>query len=403
MTGTSSNTSRLFLLNLLCAIGFGLVAMTICLPSMPSWSEVFSTNQANVQLSFSSFIIAFGLTQVIYGPLSDRYGRRRLLAFGFALASVGSIIAAMAPDLVSLTFARFLQGAGAGAGMVLGRALVQDHFSGSDRARVMAYVGMAMGLCAPLATVIGGQVHVYFGWRANFWLIGVLAATLMITTWIGLPIDAKARATENHWFRDMLNAYGQLIRVPAFVAFTGVVALSTGPFYVFLAGTPNVLANYGVGPSEVGFFIMVVPFSYIAGNFFTSLLIKRFDETELMFIGQCLGLFSVCLVLALALAEVRSPFAVAGPLILLGLGQGLLMPTALAGTVNVVPALAGAAAGIAGLLQQLSGAFGGYAIGFFDNETAVEMALFMIVFILAAFASQLWLRRIQTDPGHNGT
>ena len=79
------------------------------------------------------------------------------------------------------------------------------------------------------------------------------------------------------------------------------------------------------------------------------------------------------------------------------------MPTALAGTVNVVPALAGAAAGIAGLLQQLSGAFGGYAIGFFDNETAVEMALFMIVFILAAFASQLWLRRIQTDPGHNGT
>lgn len=362
---------------------------------MPSWSEVFSTSQANVQLSFSSFVVAFGLTQVIYGPLSDRYGRRRLLVFGFALAGAGSIAAAMAPSLVALTFARFLQGAGAGAGMVLGRALVQDFFSGSDRARVMAYVGMAMGLCAPLATVIGGQVHVHFGWRANFWLIGALAVVLMVTTWFGLPSDARPRSTETHWLRDMLSAYGRLMQVPAFVAFTGVVALSTGPFYVFLAGTPSVLANYGVGPSEVGFFIMVVPLAYIVGNFLTSRLIKRFGETELMFIGQCLGLLSVCIVLALALGEVRSPFAVAGPLILLGLGQGLLMPTALAGTVSVVPALAGAAAGVAGLAQQLSGAFGGYAIGFFENDTAVEMALFMIVFILAAFACQYWLRRVQ--------
>ena len=390
--------SALLLTNLLCAIGFGLVAMTICLPSMPSWTEVFSTGQANVQLSFSSYILAFGLAQVIYGPLSDRYGRRRLLLFGFALAGVGSIAAAMAPNLAALTFARFLQGAGTGAGMVLGRALVQDFFSGSDRARVMAYVGMAMGLCAPLATVIGGQVHVYFGWRANFWLIGALAVVLIITTWFGLPADARQHAPATHWLRDMLSAYGRLIRVPAFVGFAGVVALSTGPFYIFLAGTPSVLANYGVGPSEVGFFIMVVPLSYIVGNFLTSRLIRRFSESELMFIGQDLGLFSVCLVLVLALSGVHSPFAVAGPLILLGLGQGLLMPTSLAGTVSVVPALAGAAAGIAGLGQQLSGAFGGYAIGLFKNDSAVEMALLMIVFILAAFACQLWLRRVQSRP-----
>ncbi len=376
--------------------------MTICLPSMPSWSEVFSTSQANVQLSFSSFVVAFGLTQVIYGPLSDRYGRRRLLVFGFALAGVGSIVAAMAPSLAALTFARFVQGAGAGAGMVLGRALVQDFFSGSDRARVMAYVGMAMGVCAPLATVIGGQVHVQLGWRANFWLIGGLATVLMLTTWFGLPTDARARATESHWLREMLSIYRRLAQVPAFIAFTGVVAMSTGPFYVFLAGTPIVLANYGVGPSEVGFFIMVMPLSYIAGNFLTSRLLKRFGETELMFIGQCLGLFSVCLVLGLALSGVHSPFAVAGPMMLLGLGQGLLMPTALAGTVSVVPVLAGSAAGIAGLSQQMFGAFGGYAIGLFDNNTAVEMALFMIAFILVAFASQIWLRRIQSTPGSAG-
>lgn len=388
--------SRFSLVNLLCAIGFGLVVMTICLPSMPSWRGVFNASQASVQLSFSSFVLAFGVAQVIYGPLSDNYGRRRLLMFGFVLAALGSVAAAFASTLPALTVARFIQGAGAGAGMVLGRALVQDNFTGADKARVMAYIGMAMGMCAPVATVVGGQLHVYFGWRANFVLSAVLACVLLLTTWSGLPPDAHSSATRSHWFRDMMNAYGQLLRVPTFIAYSGIVALSTGTFYLYLAGAPSVLANYGVGPSAVGFFIMFVPVSYIAGNFLTSRLVKRFGESNLMFVGQCLGITGITLVLALALWGVRTPFAVAGPLLILGLGQGLLMPSALAGTVSVIPAVAGAAAGVAGLAQQLSGAFGGYAIGFFKHDSAVDLAVLMLLFMVAAFASQLWLRRLQS-------
>ena len=112
---------RFVLINLLCAIGFGLVAMTICLPSMPQWTELFDVAQANVQLTFSVFVVAFGVTQIIYGPLSDRYGRRRPLQFGFALAALGSLAGAMASDLTALTLARLLPGARAGAGLVRGR------------------------------------------------------------------------------------------------------------------------------------------------------------------------------------------------------------------------------------------------------------------------------------------
>lgn len=385
------------LANLLCAIGFGLVAMTICIPSMPQWSDEFAATQAQVQFTFSSFLIAFGVAQIIYGPLSDRYGRRRLLILGFALAAVGSVAAALATNLSLLTIARFIQGTGSAAGMVLGRAMVQDYFSGADRSRVMAYVGMAMGLCAPVATVIGGQLHVLFGWRANFILIAFVAVASIVATLCILPSDRPSSNSTNNWLRDIVDAYSELGRIPIYLVYVAILSLSTGTFYLYLAGAPSVLENFGVGPAEVGFFIMFVPLSYIAGSFLTSRIIKRFSDAQLMLMGHCVSLTGISIVLALALLDVRSPFAVATPLILLGIGQGLLMPSALSGTVSVLPVLAGAAAGAAGLVQQLCGAFAGYTVGLFDHRGADKLALLMLAFMVSAFAMQLLLRRLQLN------
>jgi DHA1 family bicyclomycin/chloramphenicol resistance-like MFS transporter len=382
------------MVNLLCGIGFGLVAMTICLPSMPQWRGDFGASLASVQLTFSSFIIAFGVAQVIYGPLSDRYGRRRLLLLGLIITTLGSLAASIAPNLLTLTIARFVQGAGAAAGMVLGRAMVQDYYSGSDRSRVMAFIGMVMGMCAPIATVVGGQVHVHLGWRANFVLIALISVLLFITTSFSVPVDKRREPVESHWLREMLDSYAHLIKVREFLAYVGILALSTGTFYVYLAGAPSVMAIYGVGPATIGFYIMVVPLSYIAGSYLTSHLIKSYGDAELMLIGHLVGLSGIGIVLGLALIDVRSPLAVAVPLVLLGIGQGLLMPSTLAGTISVVPALAGAAAGVAGLAQQLAGAVGGYAIGLFHHDGAMNLALLMLLFMASAFLCQLLLRRV---------
>ena len=153
--------------NLLAQLAFGLVAMTICIPSMQEWGAQFGSSQAAVQLTFSGYVAAYGGFQLIYGPLSDRLGRKKILLFGLALAGLGSALGALATDLTQLTAARVLQGAGSAAGMVVGRAMVQDLFHGPERTRVMAYIGMAMGLCPPLATIIGGQLHVQLGWQAK--------------------------------------------------------------------------------------------------------------------------------------------------------------------------------------------------------------------------------------------
>ena len=379
--------------NLLAQISFGLLAMTLCLPSMQEWGAIFDTRQADVQLTFSGYVVAYGALQLVYGPLSDRHGRKPILMIGLVVAGLASVMAALATDIAQLTAARVLQGAGSAASMVVGRSMVQDLFTGAQRTRVMAYIGMALGMCPPLATLIGGQVHVRLGWQINFVLLAVLAVVLLAAAWWGLPRVAKPAPADGHWLRAMLSAYARLLREPRFLLYVAILAATTATFYAFLAGAPIVLKGYGIGPDGIGWFIMAVPISYIAGNFMTSRLIQQMGESRVMAWGQALTVAGLLIMLALALGGVQTALAVALPLLLLGLGHGLINPPALAGTVSVLPALAGSAAAVAGLMQQLTGATGGYLVGLVPHEGAVNLGWMMLAFTLLAVAAQWALRQ----------
>lgn len=378
--------------NLLAQISFGLLAMTLCLPSMQEWGAIFDTRQADVQLTFSGYVVAYGALQLVYGPLSDRHGRKPILMIGLVVAGLASVMAALASDIATLTAARVLQGAGSAASMVVGRSMVQDLFTGAQRTRVMAYIGMALGMCPPLATLIGGQIHVRLGWQTNFVLLAVLALLLLAAAWLGLPRVAPAAPAPGHWLRAMLNAYARLLREPRFLLYVAILAATTATFYAFLAGAPIVLKGYGIGPDGIGWFIMAVPVSYILGNFMTSRLIQQMGESRVMAWGQALTVAGLLIMLALALGGVQTALAVALPLLLLGLGHGLINPPALAGTVSVLPALAGSAAAVAGLMQQLTGATGGYLVGLVPHEGAVNLGWMMLAFTLLAVAAQWALR-----------
>ncbi|WP_418320200.1 multidrug effflux MFS transporter [Piscinibacter sakaiensis] len=364
--------------NLLAQLAFGLLAMTICLPSMQQWGAIFGASQANVQLTFSAYVVSYGGLQLVYGPLSDQFGRKKILIAGLLLAGIGSLLAAAAPDLTTLTLARLVQGAGSAAGMVVGRAMVQDLFVGPERTRVMAYMGMVLGLCPPLATIVGGQLHVRFGWQANFLLMAVLAALLLVAAWRGLPAHQRSPQQDRRWLAAMAASYARLAHEPAFLLYVVIAGMTTATFYVFLAGAPVVLGGFGVGPESIGYYIMVVPLSYIVGNFLTSRLIQRRSDSLLMGVGQALTIAGIALMTALAMVGIDSPLAFALPLTLLGLGHGILVPPVLVGTVSLLPALAGSAAAVAGLMQQLTGALGGFAVGLVDHDDATNLGLLML-------------------------
>lgn len=387
----SPRASGLLVANLIAQLAYGLLAMTICIPSMQEWAALFDAGQGRVQLSFSGFVVAFGGLQLVWGPLSDRFGRRRMLLLGLALAFAGSVLAALAGGLDLLIAARVLQGAGVAAGAVISRALVQDCFQGAERTRVMALIGMAMGLCPPLATIVGGQLHVRLGWQAAFVLMAAMALVLALAAWRGLPPHAPRSAEQAApapWWRTLRAAYARLARERAFLRYVGVLAMTTAAFYAFLGGAPLVLGSYGIGPEGVGWYIGCIPLAYIVGNFCTSRLVRRMRDERVMRLGQVLAIGSLLLTIALAAAGRHSALAFALPLVVLGVGHGLLMPTALSGTVSVLPALAGAAAAVAGLAQQTLGALGGWAAGLVPHQGALNLALLMLGFTLLGAAAQ---------------
>lgn len=387
MTPPAPGTAQV--LHLVAQAAFGLFAMTLCLPSMTQWGSTFGASQADVQLTFSGYVVAFGLGQLAWGPLSDRAGRRGVLVGGLVLVVAGSVAAALADSLWTLVAARAVQGAGTAAGAVAGRAAMQDLFAGGERTRVMAYLGMAMGLCPPLATVIGGQLHVAWGWQSNFVLCAAIAGLLLAAAW-RLP-SRPAAAAGGGGPTPMIRSYGRLMRERSFVLAVAVMALTVATFYAFLAGAPLVLGGMGVGPDRVGWAIGVVPLAYIVGNFATSRLAARLGERRLMASGQALTVTALLGVIALAAAGWRSPLALSLPLLLLGVGHGLLNPALLARLVGAVPALAGSAAAVAGVSQQLAGALAGWAVGWLDHRSAVPLALVMLGFTLAATLTQFVL------------
>lgn len=339
--------------NLVAQLAFGLLAMTICLPSMQDWPAQFGATRAQVQISFGGYVAAYGVFQLIYGALSDRIGRKPVLLAGLVLAAVGSLMAALAPSLGMLNVARAVQGAGCAAGMVIGRAMVQDLFAGPDRTRVMAFVGMMMGLCPPTAMLIGGQVHARLGWQANFVLMALLAGALFIAAWRGLPRAVPPARGPQAGLRALVGGYARLARAPSFVLHVAILAMTSATFYSFLGGAPIVLAAYGVTPERIGLYVMAPPVAYVFGNLLTQRLLRAGrSDRFLMLLGQGVTFSGPLLVLALGLAGVHTPLALALPMLMMGIGHGLLLPPTLTGTVGLVPALAGSAAAVAGLMHK---------------------------------------------------
>jgi DHA1 family bicyclomycin/chloramphenicol resistance-like MFS transporter len=384
--------------NLVGQLAFGLLAMTICIPSMQDWPATFHASQAAVQLTFSGFVAAYGGLQLVFGPLSDRVGRKPVLVFGLVLALAGSLLAALAPDLGMLTLARVLQGAGSAAGMVTSRAMVQDLFDGPERTKMMAVIGMSMGLCPPIATVLGGQLHVRLGWQSNFWLMSALAGVLLLAAWRNLPARAAAAPPPQGAVRALVSGYGRLLREPAFLLYVAMLSSGTAAFYTFLGGAPIVLKSYGVTPDRIGFYIMFVPFAYIAGNLLTTRLIRSHGDRTILRWGQAITITGLACMLLLGLWGPATPLAMALPLMLLGVGHGLLVPPTLAGTVGLIPVLAGSAAAVAGLMQQLTGAAAGLVVGVVPHHGQTQLAALMLAWTLLGTAAQWWLHHRVLRP-----
>lgn len=362
---------------LVAMIGIGPFTMQVLVPSLPAMGRDLGASTATVQLTVTLYLIAIGVGQLIYGPLSDRFGRRPLLLGGLAVYAAASLAAAAAPGIATVIVARMIQAVGACAGVVLARAVIRDVWPRDEAASVLGYVTMGMTVAPMLAPVAGSLLEQRFGWRAIMLACLAFAVPLALACRARLP-ETLVAPQSLPTIGAMLGAFRGLWMVPAFRTHAGVVAASTAVFFAFLGGAPYVVVQ-GMGQSPVVFALAFASISvfFAAGSWMAGRFARRLGVVRLMTIGVAINLAGSALAVAVILALPPHLLGFFVPMGVVALGNGMLQPSAFAGALSAKPQLAGTASAMVGALQMLSGAALTFLVGLVEFGAGLGTTLAM--------------------------
>jgi DHA1 family bicyclomycin/chloramphenicol resistance-like MFS transporter len=374
-------------------VGLGALSIDMFLPSLPAIAAAFDTPPATVQLTVTLFLMAFAAAQLVYGPVSDRFGRRRVLIVGLGLYTVAGLACALAPTVGILIGARVLQALGGGAGPVVARAVVRDLYEQERAARVFSYMSMVQSLNPMLAPVVGGYVYEALGWRAVFYVLagaGVVFVTLMMTAVHETNLRRDLAALQP---RQMGRNIAVLFSDRSYLAYVAVNALMFGGQFAFISGSAFVLIDLlGVSPSTFGLCFAGVALGIMTGTLLSGRFGGRLGLDRTILGGTALGATAGLTLASLSWSGVLTVPAVIVPMYVFAVGLGLTLPNGMAGAIGPFPRMAGLAAALAGFLQMTGSALYSVAVGHFYHGTSRPMTTAIALAGLAALGCFWWLR-----------
>ncbi|MCF4167496.1 multidrug effflux MFS transporter [Zavarzinia compransoris] len=350
--GAGRPTAPLWLLALLTFSGT--VAMHVFVPALTVAGADLGAPASAMQMTISLYIAGLAVGQLLYGPLSDRFGRRPVLMAGLALYTAAGLFAAFAPDVDTLIAARLFQALGGCAGLVLGRAMVRDTAGEGDTARRLALMNLMVTLGPGVAPLIGGVIADSAGWRALFWLMGGLGVVNLLLTWRLVPETVTAAPGGAG---AVARNYGRLLKSPAFLAYALGGACATTSVYAYVAAAPFVFVHeLGRPPVEVGIYLALLILGIWIGSVLASILVSRIEARLMLAYGNGLSALAAFVFLGAVLADGLSVPLVVGALSLFTLGMGIASPAAMTRALGVDPAAVGSASGLYGSVQMAVGA-----------------------------------------------
>lgn len=389
---------------LVAVTAMGPLALNIFMPSMPAMPGLFDTDYATVQLTLSLFLGGLAVSQLLYGPLADRFGRRPLLLIGVALFLAGSLLALFAASIEMLIAGRLIQAVGGCAGLVLGRAIVRDLYERDKAASVIAYMIMAMVVAPMLGPLIGGYLHDWFSWRATFVLVAVFAAVVFAAVLL-LAGETLPAPQPLPGITGLLRAYGRLLRRPLFCGYAGQTALSSAGFFAFLGGAPYVVVDIMGRPAkEYGVYFALTALGYMFGNYLSGRMAVRVGIERMIGAGVTISFLGAAAMTVFGAAGALTPLALFGPMVLYSVGNGLSLPNGIAGAVSVDPLAAGTASGLSGFMQMAIGAgasvLTGVLIAGADSQLPLTLVMLAttVLAILAHLATLRALRAAAPAP-----
>jgi MFS transporter, DHA1 family, multidrug resistance protein len=393
---SSPDLSRRPSLAILIAVtALGPMALNIFIPAMPGMVAVFGTDYGTIQLTLTLYLLGVAVAQLFMGPLSDRFGRRPVLLVGILLFLLGSLGAALAISVEQLIVARIVQAVGGCAGLVLGRAIVRDTHSREDSASMIGYITMVMVVAPMLAPLIGGHIDTLFGWRATFFTVLAVGLVVLAFAWPLLHETNHQRQASTGPL-EMLRGFSLLLRDTAFTGYAINISFTTAVFFAFLAGANYIMIEILDRPSsDYGNYFVMNAVSYMVGNFLSGRLSRRIGPDRMILTGCLLALAGVALLTALALGSEMVPLSLFGPVMLVGLGNGLSLPNATAAAISLRPELAGTASGLTGFLQMAVGALATLVVGHLQDDTVFPMVGVMSAAAIIAFLGYILARSAQ--------
>ena len=335
-------------------LGIQPVTTDLYLPALPALTGSFSAPMSHAQLTLSALLLAFGVSQLVWGPLSDRFGRRPILLCGLAAYLIAAIGSALAPSMLQLIVWRTLQGAAMGAVVMCARALVRDLYQPQDGARIMSKGLSGLGALACISAPVGGLLAQYYGWRAALLavaLFGASALALVVLRFKETLIAKNPQALEP---ATLLTTWRSILSNPAFLAFSALSAASYGGLFTFLASSSFVFITLlGLSKTQFGMVMFFTSISYVAGTFICRRLLLRFSVQQTIAIAAFISLSGGTLMGALAWAGVVNVWAVLLPLGLFMIGHGIHQPCGQSGAIGPFPKSAGAASAMNGFFMMV--------------------------------------------------
>ncbi len=346
--------SRVMLMLLVAMTGAAPISLYMLVPALPKLATAFGRDISLAQMTVSLYMVGIACSQLIMGPLSDRFGRRPVLLAGLSLMVLASVACMFAENLPQLIAARFFQALGGATGMVVSRAIIRDLYERERVAPMISLVIAVMMIAQMLSPLTGGLLETAFGWRAIFYAIAAGSLAVAVGIALALPETRRSRAADSGFRGDV----GSLIRNRAFVGYVLCQVLASQIIFAFAGGGPYiVVTQMGRSSAEYGAWFATTGFAYLVGNLMCVRFAPRHQLERLIWFGLGLQLSGSVLNLAWSFTGLNAaPAWLFGTQMVVMAGNAFVMANSAAGAISVRPEAAGTASGAMGFLQQGIGA-----------------------------------------------
>ena len=353
----------------------GPLAIDMYLPALPTIAREMASSTASVQVSLAVYFIGIACGQAFYGPISDRWGRKRALYFGLTLFSVSSVGCAMARDVTALIALRFLQALGGCAPLVVPRAVVRDYFDQRGSVRMLSVLMLVMGLAPILAPLVGGQLLVNFGWRSVFWLLAAYGAFWLVIVAAFLHESLPPARRRRQRAADVVATYLGLLRDRTYIGYVLTGALIFAGLLAYISGSPFVFIElFRVPPEQYGLFFGVNALGIIIASQVNRWLANKYDARHIISAVLPVSVTAGAVLLIDAATGFGGFPGILVPLFFYIATHGFIMPNTTALAMAPHGAVAGSASALLGTVQFVLGASAGALLGVLGNGTAVPLA-----------------------------